>query len=91
MDLFRYMEPLVFGDYPKSMKLYVKERLPKFTEQEKKLVKGSFDFIGINYYTSRYTKPADHPAVATHYLGDSLVSSSGEKPNTFDIIPSRPF
>lgn len=50
------MEPLVFGDYPKSMKDLVKERLPVFTEEEKNLVKGSFDFIGINYYTSRYAK-----------------------------------
>ena len=36
------------------MKALVRDGLPDFTEEEKDLVKGSFDFIGINYYTSRY-------------------------------------
>ena len=55
------MEPLVFGDYPKSMRSLVKERLPIFSCEESKLVKGSYDFIGINYYTSRYAKTASQP------------------------------
>lgn len=29
------MEPIVYGDYPKSMIDLVKERLPRFTEEEK--------------------------------------------------------
>ncbi|XP_057982297.1 beta-glucosidase 13-like [Malania oleifera] len=49
-----FMEPLMFGDYPFIMKALVRDGLPAFTEEEKDLVKGSFDFIGINYYTSRY-------------------------------------
>lgn len=32
----------------------VGERLPKFSEEEIKLVKGSVDFVGINQYTSFY-------------------------------------
>ena len=28
--------------------------LPKFTEEEKKLLKGSYDYIGINHYTTSY-------------------------------------
>ncbi|KAB2612837.1 hypothetical protein D8674_035153 [Pyrus ussuriensis x Pyrus communis] len=52
----RLVEPLVYGDYPKSMRDLVKDRLPSFTNEEKNLVKGSFDFIGINYYTSIYAK-----------------------------------
>ncbi|XP_057982295.1 beta-glucosidase 10-like [Malania oleifera] len=50
-----FMEPMVFGDYPFIMKALVRDGLPVFTEEEKDLVKGSFDFIGINYYTSRYS------------------------------------
>lgn len=50
------MEPLVYGSYPASMRIIVKERLPNFTNVEKELVKGSFDFIGFNYYTTRYAK-----------------------------------
>ncbi|KAI6682739.1 hypothetical protein NL676_028652 [Syzygium grande] len=51
-----FMEPLVYGSYPASMRSIVKERLPTFTDVEKELVRGSFDFIGFNYYTTRYAK-----------------------------------
>ena len=53
--MYRFMEPLVFGDYPFIMKALIRDGFPEFTEAEKSLVKGSFDFIGVNYYTSRYT------------------------------------
>lgn len=73
------MEPIVYGDYPKSMIDLVKERLPHFTEEEKKLVKGSFDFIGINYYTTRYGKniPASQ-AEPICYHNDALAKSETE-------------
>lgn len=48
------LEPLVFGDYPFIMKAVVRDDLPKFTDDQKTLIKGSYDFIGVNYYTSRY-------------------------------------
>lgn len=73
------MEPIVYGDYPKSMIDLVKERLPRFTEEEKKLVKGSFDFIGINYYTTRYGKnvPASQSEPIC-YHNDALAKSETE-------------
>ncbi|KAF8036947.1 hypothetical protein BT93_B0005 [Corymbia citriodora subsp. variegata] len=51
-----FIEPLVYGSYPASMRSIVKERLPTFTDTDKELVKGSFDFVGFNYYTTRYAK-----------------------------------
>ncbi|KAL5976896.1 hypothetical protein ACLOJK_021232 [Asimina triloba] len=51
-----YMDPLTGGDYPRRMRDKVGERLPKFSEQESALVNGSFDFIGINYYTTQFAK-----------------------------------
>uniref|UniRef100_A0A2N9HXU1 Beta-glucosidase n=1 Tax=Fagus sylvatica TaxID=28930 RepID=A0A2N9HXU1_FAGSY len=80
------IEPLVFGDYPKSMRDLVKERLPIFSEEEKKMITGTLDFIGLNYYTSRYaiaTAPAQYP----RHRFDSLAygSSVAEKRN--DSIP----
>uniref|UniRef100_A0A0A0M004 Beta-glucosidase n=1 Tax=Cucumis sativus TaxID=3659 RepID=A0A0A0M004_CUCSA len=51
-----FLHPLVYGDYPDSMRELVKERLPKFTDDEVSLVKGSYDFLGINYYTANYAK-----------------------------------
>ncbi|XP_020420359.1 beta-glucosidase 13 [Prunus persica] len=51
-----FMDPFVFGEYPKSMRELVKERLPEFTEEEKVMVKGSLDFLAMNYYASSYAK-----------------------------------
>lgn len=70
----RFMEPLVFGDYPKSMKDYAKERLPRFTSEEKKLMKGSFDFVGVNYYTSRFGKSSNFTGQKPRYTTDPLAS-----------------
>ena len=38
------------------MKSLVGCRLPKFTEDESKLLKGSIDFVGVSYYTIRYAE-----------------------------------
>ncbi|XP_024020497.1 beta-glucosidase 12 isoform X1 [Morus notabilis] len=48
------LDPLVYGYYPHTMRVLVGNRLPKFTKKESQLVKGSYDFLGINYYTSSY-------------------------------------
>ncbi|PON63682.1 Glycoside hydrolase [Trema orientale] len=81
-ELGWFMEPLVYGDYPESMKSLVKERLPTFTDEEKELVKGSFDFIGINYYTSRYAK-SGVPVQPPRYTTDSLATQEHEKDGVF--------
>lgn len=57
-----YYDPLVFGDYPQVMKDYITDnRLPTFTDDEKKLVKGSFDYLGLNHYYSRYIHFTNQP------------------------------
>jgi beta-glucosidase len=48
------MDPLINGQYPQTMQDIVKERLPRFTPDQVKLVKGSSDYIGINHYTAIY-------------------------------------
>ena len=63
--IYRFLHPIVYGEYPKMMQNIVKDRLPKFTIDEVKMVKGSFDLIGINQYTTFYiydphTKPPKH-------------------------------
>lgn len=45
----RFIEPLLFGDYPSSMKIRVGNRLPLFSKSEAALIKGSLDFVGINH------------------------------------------
>lgn len=48
------MEPLNSGTYPATIVNNVKERLPRFSRSQSLMVKGSFDFVGLNYYTSTY-------------------------------------
>lgn len=54
MMFWRFLEPLTYGDYPKSMRDLVGKRLPKFTLEEAMMLKGSFDFLGLNYYTANF-------------------------------------
>ena len=54
------MHPLVYGDYPNSIKKNAGSRLPAFTGLQSKQVKGSFDFIGLNFYFTMYVK--DQPS-----------------------------
>ncbi|WVZ04046.1 hypothetical protein V8G54_024852 [Vigna mungo] len=71
-----FMDPLTTGEYPKSMRALVKSRLPKFTAEQARLLIGSFDFIGINYYSSIYASDAPHLSNAPpYYVTDSLVIS----------------
>ncbi|KAL4326096.1 hypothetical protein GQ457_11G028580 [Hibiscus cannabinus] len=96
-DLGWFMEPLVRGQYPPIMQKLVKDRLPVFTEEDKELIKGSFDFIGLNYYTSMKWYPLHIPRglykilnfVKKHYGEDIAIyiSENGVSQKRNDIIP----
>ncbi|KAI8897251.1 coniferrin beta glucosidase [Globomyces pollinis-pini] len=49
-----FEDVLNFGDYPQSLKNFISVLLPKFSEEQKKLLKGSTDFIAVNHYTANY-------------------------------------
>ncbi|XP_061366410.1 beta-glucosidase 11-like isoform X2 [Gastrolobium bilobum] len=51
-----FLNPFTFGDYPDIMKKNVGSRLPSFTQKESNMVKGSIDFLGINFYYTFYVK-----------------------------------
>ncbi|XP_062174146.1 vicianin hydrolase-like [Alnus glutinosa] len=53
-----FVDPVIYGDYPQSMKSAAGNRLPKFTEAQSNLLKGSLDFLGVNYYTTNYAEIA---------------------------------
>ncbi|XP_050276671.1 beta-glucosidase 12-like isoform X2 [Quercus robur] len=73
-----FVDPLTNGDYPHSMQSLVGNRLPKFTEEQSKLVKGSFDFLGLNYYTTNYA--ADAPkAENASYATDMRTNVTAER------------
>lgn len=71
------MQPLTRGKYPKTMHSLLGNRLPKFTEEQSKLLIGSFDFIGLNYYTTNYAAHISHPinnSANTGYFQDTRVN-----------------
>ncbi|KAE9611070.1 putative beta-glucosidase [Lupinus albus] len=51
-----FLNPFTFGEYPDTMKKNFGSRLPLFSKSESNLVKGSIDFLEINYYMSFYVK-----------------------------------
>ncbi|TQD71475.1 hypothetical protein C1H46_042987 [Malus baccata] len=84
---FSYMEPLVYGDYPKIMRLLAKRRIPTFTVEEKKLMKGSFDFIGVNYYTARFGRYLPRkPGAPIAYSSDTFARAVTESKLIHDLI-----
>ncbi|XP_018320797.1 cytosolic beta-glucosidase-like [Agrilus planipennis] len=75
------------GDYPKIVKTAVASRsalegfpysrLPELTDEEKKYIKGSSDFLGINYYsTSMVSSKKNDPIGETSKNKDISVLSS---------------
>ncbi|KAK7262560.1 hypothetical protein RJT34_30134 [Clitoria ternatea] len=59
-------------------------RLPNFTEEQSKLLINSFDFIGLNYYTTNYAAHIPHQVnhtnnTDTNYFQDTRVNFSTER------------
>ncbi|KAJ8643564.1 hypothetical protein MRB53_005312 [Persea americana] len=75
-----FMDPLNRGDYPTSMRSLVGQRLPKFTKEQSRMVNGSFDFIGLNYYTANYAVNNPHSdELHKSPSTDSHVSLTGKR------------
>jgi len=89
---YRYMEPLTSGKYPESMRSLVGKRLPEFTKEEAKLVAGSMDFLGLNYYTSNYAanKPRVEPSPISKaklsYVTDPNVNYLSEETFLYQLF-----
>ncbi|PQE09337.1 Glycoside hydrolase family 1 protein [Rutstroemia sp. NJR-2017a BVV2] len=58
------------GDYPASMRKQLGERLPTFTEEEARLVRGSSDFYGMNSYTTFFVRHREGPADINDHSGN---------------------
>ncbi|MED6147794.1 hypothetical protein PIB30_047053 [Stylosanthes scabra] len=74
-----FMEPLHSGSYPAIMVGYVGERLPKFTEEQSDMLINSFDFIGLNYYSSSYAADTKCPTGNKSYITDSCAELTYER------------
>lgn len=68
------------GDYPEVVKSqiasmskkqgYPSSRLPEFTEEEKKMIKGTADFFAVQYYTTRLVKHQENKKGELSFLQD---------------------
>ncbi|KAI3468068.1 hypothetical protein Pfo_024731 [Paulownia fortunei] len=75
-----FLEPVLSGHYPKNMTGYVPhENLEPFSKEESDLLKGSIDFLGLNYYTAWYATDDPHPKAEEGYYKDQQVKFLTEK------------
>ncbi|XP_061162615.1 uncharacterized protein LOC133171833 [Saccostrea echinata] len=73
-----FLNPVITGDYPQVMRDQVDRksreqgitpsRLPAFTPHEKLFIKGTYDFLGMNFYTSNLVRSI--AATKQSYVGD---------------------
>jgi beta-glucosidase len=49
-----FADPVFLGDYPAVMRERLGERLPAFSPEDAKMIKGSSDYFGLNHYTTHY-------------------------------------
>ena len=81
-----YNDPIVFGDYPQIMREYITGgRLPTFSEDEKKMIKGTYDYLGVNHYTTNYVHYTGE--VGTDYSNDNRAWYSSTNINGTQIGP----
>ncbi|KAF8110127.1 hypothetical protein N665_0087s0008 [Sinapis alba] len=86
-----HLDTTTFGDYPQKMKDIVGHRLPKFTNAQKAKLKDSTDFVGLNYYTSKFSNHLEKPDYSKpRWLQDSLISWETKNAQNYSI-GSRPF
>ncbi|CAH9141773.1 unnamed protein product [Cuscuta epithymum] len=51
-----YMDPIIYGTYPKEMKDVLGPLLPEFSTSNMEMLGNGLDFIGINHYTTIYAQ-----------------------------------
>ncbi|KAF3450132.1 hypothetical protein FNV43_RR06212 [Rhamnella rubrinervis] len=56
-----FLDPITYGHYPKTMRDIIGNNLPTFTKSESNSLIGSFDFLGLNYYTGQYVTALPPP------------------------------
>ncbi|KAL4792860.1 glycoside hydrolase superfamily [Aspergillus venezuelensis] len=65
-------DPLYRGEYPECMRKQLGSRLPSFAEDERELLRGSTDFLGLNHYTSVYATDCTGPVTLEDYTGGTI-------------------
>ncbi|KAM7497415.1 hypothetical protein LguiA_021829 [Lonicera macranthoides] len=83
-ELGWFLHPITFGDYPLSIRYLVGGRLPDFTADDTALLRGSYDILGLNYYTTGYALNNPNPfGTPPSYNTDSQVNETYERDGVF--------
>ncbi|VAH54604.1 unnamed protein product [Triticum turgidum subsp. durum] len=84
---FTFNEPHTYCCF--SMRSLIGDRLPKFTKEEQEKLASSCDIMGLNYYTSRFSKHIDISSDFTPKLNtdDAYASSETKGSDGNDIGP----
>lgn len=79
-----YLDPLVYGDYPRTMidgirnlsslQGFPASRLPMFTLTEKVEMRGAYDFVAINHYTSSIVKDNSAEILEPSFENDDMLT-----------------
>lgn len=68
-----FADPIYKGDYPIEMRRRLGHRLPQFTNDEKELLAGSADFLGLNHYSSLLASEPTKIPTFSGYWADIFV------------------
>jgi beta-galactosidase len=74
-----FADPIWKGDYPAVMRERLGDRLPRFSEEERKMVLGSSDFFGLNHYTTMYaSEPEPEQKLEANVAGNGgMIDDQG--------------
>jgi len=83
-----FADPIFTGDYPSIIRTLVGDRLPVFTKDQKTLLVGSYDFFGLNHYSTSYGYHvenvsgigwlADQQAASTYVRGGVIIGPKAD-------------
>merc|ERR1712107_212131 len=87
-----WADPIFFGDYPVEVKEYYGNVLPKFTDAEMTMLKGTADFIGANTYGGEiavwdpqsYAEKKDGDAMGEHLWAKAPCADTTLKKDLVD-------
>jgi len=69
-----FTDPIVFGEYPEVMQKKLGKRLPIFSNDDRRLLLKSADFLGLNHYTTQYASAKPSSSSVDNISGNGGMS-----------------
>ncbi|XP_011071744.1 raucaffricine-O-beta-D-glucosidase-like [Sesamum indicum] len=76
-----FLEPVIYGQFPKTMLDNAKANIVPFSDKETQLLKCSVDFFGLNYYTADFVATESNPPGVGYPADQRCIYSSYDKEN----------